>query len=103
MKGSLMNLYYRAVPKLFLPAAFLVLLSCSGSSGPVTDTEVISEPEPMPTEILGEIVNPDQEFSPMRYDDTGLITLNDRCPVRRVALNTAMKAVYVNGRPIGFC
>lgn len=33
----------------------------------------------------------------------GLISLNDRCPVRRVPLNLRMPPVYVNGRPVGFC
>ena len=91
--------------KSFLPTALFVLAACSGSTGPVTEHESqpATEPDPMPTEILGEIMHLDQEFSPMRYDDTGLVTLNDRCPVRRVPLNPAMQAVYVNGRPIGFC
>jgi hypothetical protein len=30
-------------------------------------------------------------------------TLNDRCPVRKSRLNPRMPAIYVNGRPIGFC
>lgn len=33
----------------------------------------------------------------------GAITLNDRCPVRKVALNLRLPALFVNGRPIGFC
>ena len=33
----------------------------------------------------------------------GQITLNDRCPVRRARLNRRLPAIYVNGRPVGFC
>jgi hypothetical protein len=33
----------------------------------------------------------------------GLVSLNDRCPVRLVPLNLRMPPVYVNGRPVGFC
>ena len=48
------------------------------------------------------------------YDDTtaalprllyadGTRTLNDRCMVRSSKLNPRIRAVYVNGRPVGFC
>lgn len=33
----------------------------------------------------------------------GAISLNDRCPVRKVPLNRRLPALFVNGRPIGFC
>ena len=33
----------------------------------------------------------------------GQMTLNDRCPVRQGPLNLRLPAVYVNGRPVGFC
>jgi hypothetical protein len=33
----------------------------------------------------------------------GKITLNDRCPVRRVPLNLRLPTLYVNEQPIGFC
>lgn len=39
---------------------------------------------------------------PLRFPD-GQVTLNDRCPVRKVRLNPRMPAVYVNQHPIGFC
>jgi hypothetical protein len=38
----------------------------------------------------------------IRFSD-GLVSLNDRCPVRLVPLNLRMPPVYVNGRPVGFC
>jgi hypothetical protein len=38
----------------------------------------------------------------IRFAD-GLVSLNDRCPVRLVPLNLRMPPVYVNGRPVGFC
>lgn len=33
----------------------------------------------------------------------GQISLNDRCPVRKVGLNRRLPVLFVNGRPIGFC
>ncbi len=33
----------------------------------------------------------------------GQMTINDRCPVRRVGLNRRLPVLFVNGRPIGFC
>ena len=41
-------------------------------------------------------------FPHLRFED-GAISLNDRCPVRRVKLNRKMPPVFVNGRPVGFC
>ena len=65
-------------------------------------TEAEAEETPKEYEILAEFVTPDS-LSPLRYLDGGLVTLNDRCPVRLVRLNRKMKAAYVNGRPVGFC
>ncbi len=56
--------------------------------------------EPPP---LGVLEDPSAEFSPIRFHDRGLVSLNDRCPVTGTALNPAIEPVYVNGRPIGFC
>lgn len=36
------------------------------------------------------------------YED-GSLTLNDRCMVRSSKLNPKIRAIYVNGRPLGFC
>lgn len=41
-------------------------------------------------------------LSPLLYPD-GQLTLNDRCPVRKVGLNPRMPAIYVNQHPVGFC
>ncbi len=34
---------------------------------------------------------------------SGELTINNRCPVREVKLNKRLPALYVNGRPVGFC
>jgi hypothetical protein len=36
------------------------------------------------------------------YED-GTRTLNDRCMVRSAKLNPKIRAIFVNGRPVGFC
>lgn len=44
----------------------------------------------------------DPNLPRVEYADS-LISLNDQCIVRRGSLSPAYKAVYVNGKPIGFC
>ena len=46
---------------------------------------------------------PSDSLPRLRYLADGLVTLNDRCPVRKVRLNPKMNAAYVNGFPVGFC
>ena len=57
----------------------------------------------LPTAWLGEPVDAELEHSPLRYFDTGLVSLNGACPVQGLPLNPVIAPVYVNGRPIGFC
>ena len=52
---------------------------------------------------LGEFVEAQDSFPHVRYFDTKLVSINDRCAVRKVKLNPKMPPVYVNGRPVGFC
>ena len=40
---------------------------------------------------------------PYMIMSNGVMTLNDRCPVRKVPLNLRLPALFVNGQPIGFC
>ena len=61
---------------------------------------VETKPAPPP---LATFVAPTDSLPRLRYLADGLVTLNDRCPVRKVKLNPRMQAAYVNGRPIGFC
>ena len=54
-------------------------------------------------QVFGEYIQPEDSFPKLRYFDTGIVSLNDRCAVRKVRLNSKMPPVYVNGQPIGFC
>jgi len=54
-------------------------------------------------EPFAEFVTPADSLPHLRYLADGKISLNDRCPVRKVKLNPRMGASYVNGRPVGFC
>lgn len=47
-------------------------------------------------------VGENDSFPQMRYA-SGAVTLNDRCPVRRVKLNPNLRPLFVNGHPVGFC
>jgi hypothetical protein len=66
------------------------------------ESAVAPEAPKVEYEILAEFVEEDS-LSPLRYLADGLVTLNDRCPVRLVRLSRRMEAAYVNGRPVGFC
>ena len=57
---------------------------------------------PLPALAQGLVTTKDPAHPRAQYADS-LISLNDRCIVRQGALNPAFKAVYVNGKPIGFC
>ena len=52
---------------------------------------------------LAEYVSPADSLPRLRFFADGLLTLNDRCPVRKVKLNPRMHPAYVNGFPVGFC
>lgn len=67
---------------------------------PVPPAAAETKPAPPP---LATFVTPTDSLPRLRYLADGLVTLNDRCPVRKVKLNPRMQAAYVNGRPIGFC
>jgi hypothetical protein len=59
--------------------------------------------EKMDHVVQGEFVEPQDSLPLIRYFDTGLVSLNDRCAVRKTRLSPRMPPVYVNGQPIGFC
>ena len=43
-----------------------------------------------------------EEFPRIRFADSR-VSVNDRCPVTKKKLNPRIDALYVNGRPVGFC
>jgi YHS domain-containing protein len=69
------------------------LFGCGGTSAP---------PEAMEESFESVAVDPDAEFSPLQYAD-GSQTLNDRCPIHQDRLNPALRPLFVNGKPVGFC
>lgn len=85
-----------------IPAA-LFLLFLAGWLGSAESPAPEGAMAPMMIKPLAEFVSPDDSLSRLRMLDDGLVTLNDRCPVRQVQLNRKMGASYVNGRPVGFC
>lgn len=78
--------------KLWALAPLLLLAACSTGSPPA---EVAQHGR-------AEYADADTLFPHLRYPD-GQVSLNDRCMVRAVKLNPRMPAIYVNGRPVGFC
>ena len=57
---------------------------------------------PLNTKALAVYEDENAEYPRLTFPD-GSVSLNDRCPVRRVKLNRRMPPLYVNGRPVGFC
>ena len=47
--------------------------------------------------------SPEDSLPRLRFLESGLLSINDRCPVRKVRLNPKMPPAWVNGRPVGFC
>jgi hypothetical protein len=87
---------YRFVSIRILPAmAFLAMVGLS--------TVLADENKPVERPRgMGHYVNHADSFPRLVFGD-GLISLNDRCIVRKTKLNPKMPPVYVNGRPVGFC
>lgn len=44
----------------------------------------------------------DPQYPRVKYPDS-LVSINDRCAVRKVKLGNRVRPVYVNGEPVGFC
>lgn len=83
---------------LILGALGLAVLAACGGEKP---RGAAGPPEPLMTRVAT-VVDTTAEYPHLRYED-GLVSLNDRCPVRRVRLNPKMPPVRVNGHPVGFC
>ena len=78
----------------------IAILGCGG--GGARDAALPRDAQKMPS--MGETVLTDttSDFPHLRFAD-GQVSLNDRCMVRQVKLNPRLPAIYVNGRPVGFC
>jgi len=81
----------RRIGILAIAAALVFAAACSKKEGSSKHME------------MGEFVEAQDSFPHVRYFDSGLVSINDRCPVRKTRLNPRMPAVYVNGQPVGFC
>jgi hypothetical protein len=79
------------------------LLVAGGSAGGESEQKAEAVPEKAKRVAVGELVSPEDSLSHIRYFEGNQVSLNNRCPVRKVALNPKMPPVYVNGRPVGFC
>ena len=77
----------------------LFVLLCAGNALAQAPADTARPDHP----LVAEFVSPADSLPHLRYLADGLVTLNDRCPVRKVRLNPKMNAAYVNGFPVGFC
>ena len=82
--------HYRLIPLVVLSAALLAVCGQQQSAVKVADIGV------------GVYADTATELPRLRYA-AGEVTINDRCPVRKVSLNRRLSPLFVNGRPLGFC
>jgi hypothetical protein len=97
-------LCFRLLCVTMLAGAVLVGGGSSANAAPDEPATTAEDKTEKPKyEVLAKFVSLDDSLSKMIFFDGDQVTLNDRCPVRRVRLNPKMGAAYVNGQPIGFC
>jgi hypothetical protein len=94
-----------SIPELAAAALVLAIAGFAGCSGGEQDgaAEKAEQPAKVEQVAFGEYVNAEDSLPRLRYFDGDQLSLNDRCPVRKVRLNPKMPPAYVNGRPVGFC
>ena len=88
-----------------LPAAFITVIGIGcGTQKGLTENDNISAGF-VDADGTHETLTPDTLRNPFPHllMTDGRITLNDRCPVRKAILNKRLPALFVNGRPLGFC
>lgn len=83
--------------------AIAALTLWAGTAAAAAAQEPADHPKKPAPPPVAEFISPADSLPHLRYLADGLVTLNDRCPVRKVRLNPRLNAAYVNGRPIGFC
>jgi hypothetical protein len=84
-------------------AALALWTGCCGAAAAQEPAAAAAEPKKPEPPAVAEFISPADSLPYLRYLADGLVTLNDRCPIRKVRLNPRMNAAYVNGRPVGFC
>jgi hypothetical protein len=71
-------------------------IAASGCSGEPRVAHLVDEPGVI------KYASADTLFPQLVFAD-GQTSLNDRCMVRRIKLNSRLPGLYVNGSPVGFC
>jgi len=84
-----------------LLVAFLVS-ACSGDAQKEQQAESATE-EVKEYVVLADFVSETDSLPFLRFRESGLVSVNDRCAVRQVKLNPKMAPAWVNGHPVGFC
>ena len=85
---------------IFLSLLATLTLAVLGSSPTLSMSS--DTPQPLEENLASTLVDSSADLSPLQFED-GTVSLNDRCPVRKVKLNTRLRPMFVNGQPIGFC
>lgn len=86
-----------------LMCSVLIAACGSGKESAETSENDVTISKQMSYVVMADFVNEADSLPRLKYRHDGQVTLNDRCPVRRVRLNPKMTPAYVNGHPVGFC
>jgi hypothetical protein len=101
MKGGAVHAGLLSVVQRFLGRVLvgsslaICVLGCSGNVE-------VEAPKPVARLLPAAYTDTALAFPRLRFAD-GSLSLNDKCPVRKVKLNPRLAPLFVNGRPIGFC
>jgi hypothetical protein len=87
------------VPAIAAPV-LIAVLGCGG--GGSRDAALPRDAQKLSSSGETVLTDTTSEFPRLRFAD-GQVSMNDRCMVRQVKLNPRLPALYVNGRPVGFC
>ena len=89
--------YQRLIAVAAVAMAILLCVGWAAGDGGDAARQDVEQPRAM-----ARYVNLTDSLPRLIFAD-GLVSLNDRCMVRRVKLNPKMPPIYVSGEPVGFC
>jgi len=92
---SCSNSGVNALGKSILAVVGLTALAAAQVDAAPTPPASKQAPRPVPQKFYAPV------FAKAKYDS--VLSVNDRCPVKRGRLNPNIRPTYINRQPVGFC